>query len=179
MPERARTIGQLKNVRFVFWIVAASVAAADLWTKYLVFQRLPQLDSLPISVIKGFLRIVHSENRGGVFGLAQGSGFWLVFAICAALFVLWFAHRKDTRGLWTQIALGLVLAGAVGNVYDRIALGYVRDFIDVFWNRHHWPAFNVADSGICVGASMLAIYAFFIEPKKSTGKSTDTKSKSR
>ena len=178
MPTRAGTIGQLKKTRFFFWIIAASVAAADLWTKHLVFVRLPQLDSQPIVIVDGFLRLVHSENRGGVFGLAQGSWLWLILAVGAAIFVLWFAHKKETRGAWTQFALGLVLAGAVGNVYDRIAFGYVRDFIDVYWRTHHWPAFNVADSGICVGAFMLAIYAFFLEPKKPSGKSAGNKCKS-
>ena len=178
MPKRAGTIGLLKPIRIAFWAVAASVAVIDLWTKHLVFLRLPRLDSEPIVIIDGFLRFVHSENRGGVFGLAQGSWLWLVLAIGASVFVLWFAHKKETRGIWTQLALGLVLAGAIGNVYDRIMFGYVRDFIDVYWRTHHWPAFNVADSGICVGALMLGIYAFFLEPKKPTAKTAGNKCKS-
>jgi signal peptidase II len=149
----------------MFWAVAAVLAAADLWTKHLIFQRLPSLRSTPIVIVKGFLRIVHSENRGGVFGLAQGSAMWLVFGIVAGALVIWFAHRKENKAILLQIALGMIMAGAIGNVFDRVAIGHVRDFIDVFWQDHHWPAFNVADSGICVGATYLAIHAFFFMPK--------------
>ena len=149
-----------------FWGVGAVAAAADLVTKHLVFQRLPDLHSAPVVVVKGFLRIVHSENRGGVFGLAQGSWAWLVFGVVAAALVVWFAHCKGSRSLVVQVALGLVLAGAIGNVFDRVVLGHVRDFIDVcYWPGRHWPAFNVADSAICVGAACLAVYALFFAPK--------------
>ena len=158
----------------IFWAVAAVVAAADLWTKHLIFQRLPSLDSAPIVIVKGFIRIVHSENRGGVFGFAQGSVMWLVFGIAAAALVIWFAHRKENKTVLLQIALGLIMAGAIGNVFDRVAIGHVRDFIDVcYWPGKHWPAFNVADAGICVGAVYLAIHAFFFMPK-SDEKATST-----
>jgi len=123
------------------------------------------MSSAPIVIIKGFIRIIHAENRGGVFGLAQGSALWLIFGLVAGILVVWFAHRKDTKAVLVQIALGLVLAGAVGNVFDRVAFGYVRDFIDVcYWPGRHWPAFNVADSGICVGAAYLALHTFFTPP---------------
>ena len=150
-----------------FWAVAAAVAAADLLTKHLVFQRLPGRHSPPIVVIEGFLQIVHSENRGGVFGLGQGSTVWLVFGLIAGALVIWFAHRDENTGVLLQIALGLIMAGAIGNVFDRVAFGYVRDFIDVcYWPGVHWPAFNVADSGICAGAAYLAVHAFFFAPKR-------------
>ena len=147
----------------IFWTVAAVMAAADLWTKHLIFQRLPRMDSEPIVIVKGFLRIVHSENRGGVFGLAQGSAMWLVFGIAAGALVIWFAHRKENKTVLLQVALGVIMAGAIGNVFDRVVIGHVRDFIDVcYWPGKHWPAFNVADSGICVGAAYLAVHAFFM-----------------
>ena len=150
----------------LFWTVAALTAAADLVTKHLVFQRLPDAHSDPIVVIDGFIQIVHSENRGGVFGLFQGSGMWLLFGIAAGLLVIWFAHRRENRVWPLQVALGLIMAGAIGNVFDRLVFGYVRDFIDVcYWPGKHWPAFNVADSGICVGAVYLAVHAFLFAPK--------------
>ncbi len=123
-------------------------------------------DYPPIVIVRGLINIVHSKNRGGVFGLAQGSGLWLVFGVAAGAAVIWFAHRRESRAVLAQIALGLVLAGAIGNVYDRVEFGYVRDFVDVCWRSHHWPAFNVADAGICVGAIYLALYAFFLAPKE-------------
>ena len=174
MPGRAGTGRLLTRTPVIFWAVAAVAAAADLCTKHLIFQRLPALDSKPIVIVKGFIQIVHSENRGGVFGLAQGSAMWLVFGLVAGALVVWFAHRKENKALLLQIALGLIMAGAIGNVFDRVAIGYVRDFVDVcYWSGKHWPAFNVADAGICVGAVYLAVHAFFFMPK------SDKKAKGR
>ncbi len=166
MPERAGTVRLLSTLPGYFWAASVAVAAADLITKHLVFERLPEKLSAPIVVVHGFLRIVHSENRGGVFGLGQGSVAWLVFGVVAGGLVVWFAHRKDAKGLLVQLALGLVLGGAIGNLFDRLSLGYVRDFADVcYWPGKHWPAFNVADAGICVGAVYLAAHAFWFMPK--------------
>ena len=167
MPRQAGTGRLLRRLPLIFWVVAAVTAAADLCTKYLIFLRLPSLDSTPIVIIDGFIRIVHSENRGGVFGLAQGSAAWLVFGLAAGALVIWFAHRKENGAVLLQIALGLIMAGAIGNVYDRLVYGHVRDFVDVcYWPAKHWPAFNVADAGICVGAGYLAVYAFFFAPRE-------------
>ena len=157
MPERAGTVRLLSTLPGYFWAASVALAAADLITKQF---------SVPIIVVDGFLRIVHSENRGGVFGLGQGSVAWLVFGVVAGGLVVWFAHRKDAKGLLVQLALGLVLGGAIGNLFDRLSLGYVRDFVDVcYWPGKHWPAFNVADAGICVGAVYLAAHAFWFMPK--------------
>jgi signal peptidase II len=162
-----------------FWATALLLAAADLVTKSVVFRWLAGRGDRPVIVWDGFLQIVHAENRGGVFGLGQGSGAWLIFGLVAAAAVIYFAHRKDARSVLLQIALGLVLGGAVGNLYDRLAFGFVRDFIDVcYWPGRHWPAFNVADSGICVGAAYLAIHAFFFAPKDEEGKGTKHKAQS-
>ena len=157
----------MKHVRGWFWGTAAAVAVADLITKHVVFLHLPAKTSPAIKVISGFFHIVHGENRGGVFGVGQGAGaLWLVFGSLAGVLVIWFAHRKDTQVLLLQIALGLVLGGAVGNLYDRATFQFVRDFIQIYyWPGEDWPAFNVADSGICVGAAGLAVYAFFFAPK--------------
>jgi signal peptidase II len=137
-----------------------------------VFLRLPDLASAPIVVVKGFIEVVHSENRGGVFGLGQGSPLWLIFVFAAGGLVIWFAHRKGNERLLLQIALGLILAGAVGNGHDRIVFGFVRDFINVYYwpNVSPWPAFNIADSGICVGAAYVAVHAFFFAPRPENAK---------
>ena len=165
MPGRAGKGRLLDPPSVIFWAVAAVMAVVDLLTKHLIFQRLPHVNSEPIVIVENFLQIVHAENRGGVFGLAQGSAMWLIFGIIASALVIWFAHRKENKAVLLQITLGLIMAGAIGNVFDRVAITYVRDFIDVSWRGHHWPAFNVADAGICVGAVYLAIHAFFFMPK--------------
>jgi len=126
----------------------------------------------PDKIVEGVFHIVCVENRGGVFGLGQGSAAWVVFGLAATGIVIWFAHRADARPVGLQVALGLVLGGAIANLYDRLTLGAVRDFIEVYyWPGQPWPAFNVADSGICVGAGCLALYAFFFTTKpEDTGK---------
>lgn len=165
MPDETGKNRRVGTLLVHFWLTAVLAATADLLSKHLIFGHLAKTEQQPIYIIRGFLRIVHSENRGGVFGLGQGSSMWPLLGLAASLLVIWFAHREDFRNTRVQIALGLVLGGAIGNLFDRMVIGYVRDFIDVYVGEWHWPAFNVADSGICIGAFYLAIYAFLWMPK--------------
>ncbi|MDQ0650811.1 signal peptidase II [Pseudomonas cedrina] len=129
-----------------------------------------------IVVIPDYFSWTLAYNTGAAFSfLADGGGWqrWL-FAVIAlvvsAVLVVWLKRlgRDDT---WLAIALALVLGGALGNLYDRIALGHVIDFILVHWqNRHYFPAFNFADSAITVGAIMLALDMF---RSKKTGESVN------
>jgi signal peptidase II len=86
--------------------------------------------------------------------------FTVVPVIAVALIVL-FAVKLPLNHRFAQSALALILGGAVGNLIDRFNLGYVIDFFDVYWRDHHWPAFNVADSAICIGVGMLMLETFF------------------
>jgi signal peptidase II len=121
-----------------------------------------------VRIVDGFFHIVCGRNYGGVFGSGQGvPTVWLAVGALAGALVIWFAHKKDSRAVPVQIALGLVMGGAVGNLFDRVAFGYVRDFIEVYyWPGKAWPAFNVADAGICVGAAYLALHALIILPRQ-------------
>ncbi|MCK6186181.1 MULTISPECIES: signal peptidase II [unclassified Pseudomonas] len=129
-----------------------------------------------IVVIPDYFSWTLAYNTGAAFSfLADGGGWqrWL-FAVIAlvvsAVLVVWLKRlgRDDT---WLAIALALVLGGALGNLYDRIALGHVIDFILVHWqNRHYFPAFNFADSAITVGAIMLALDMF---KSKKTGETVN------
>ena len=119
-----------------------------------------------IVVIPDYFSWTLAYNTGAAFSfLADGGGwqrwlFALIAVVVSAVLVVWLKRlgRNDT---WLAIALALVLGGALGNLYDRIALGHVIDFILVHWqNRHYFPAFNFADSAICVGAIMLALDMF-------------------
>lgn len=119
-----------------------------------------------IVVIPDYFSWTLTYNTGAAFSfLADGGGwqrwlFALIAVVVSAVLVVWLKRlgRNDT---WLAIALALVLGGALGNLYDRIALGHVIDFILVHWqNRHYFPAFNFADSAICVGAIMLALDMF-------------------
>ncbi|MFO2464679.1 signal peptidase II [Pseudomonas sp. 15FMM2] len=119
-----------------------------------------------IVVIPDYFSWTLAYNTGAAFSfLADGGGwqrwlFALIAVVVSAVLVVWLKRlgRNDT---WLAVALALVLGGALGNLYDRIALGHVIDFILVHWqNRHYFPAFNFADSAICVGAIMLALDMF-------------------
>jgi signal peptidase II len=117
-------------------------------------------------VIDGYFDWTHLYNRGAAFSFLAGESGWQrwFFAAIAigvsAVLVVWMKRLKRDE-TWLAIALAMVLGGALGNLYDRIVLGHVVDFILVHWqDRHHFPAFNLADSGITVGAVMLALDMF-------------------
>jgi signal peptidase II len=122
-------------------------------------------DSIP--VIDGFFNLVHVRNRGMAFGLMNRpdtgiSQYFLIAVtiIAVLLIIIWaFKLKHGERGL--LFGLSLILGGAVGNLIDRIRLKEVIDFLDVYMGSYHWPAFNVADSAITVGAIWIASYIIF------------------
>lgn len=117
----------------------------------------------PVPVIPGLLRLAYVENRGMAFGLLADSPSGLVFALLVAisvatLAVLGFLLWRDRS--WSPLAgtgLALILGGAAGNFLDRIVRGKVIDFLDFSLGRYHWPAFNVADSALVLGAALLVL----------------------
>jgi signal peptidase II len=144
-------------------LIALAVIVADRTTKLAIQGSLNFFDN--ISVIPGWLRIIHTENPGAAFGvLADGnpwlrsgiligvSGLVLVF-VASALF----GRRSAFTGVTARFALSLILGGALGNLYDRIVHGTVTDFIEVYHGTWAFPAFNVADSAITVGAIFLLL----------------------
>lgn len=114
-------------------------------------------ESLPET---GFLRLTHVQNTGTAFGLFTNQAFLLtLIALVGLVIILLFYRYLSPASIVSSLALGLVLGGAVGNLIDRLRLGYVTDFIDVrLWHDFHWPAFNLADSAITVGAFTLAYF---------------------
>ena len=109
------------------------------------------------------LTLVH--NTGAAFSILRDAGGWQrwlftgVAILVSIVVVQWIRQTPPERRL-LLVGLALVLAGALGNLYDRVALGYVVDFIDVYYRQFSWPAFNIADSAICVGAGALILDAF-------------------
>lgn len=153
--------------RFWFWIPATLGLVADLVSKHIVFDALPRVAGQRVEVLGSWLVITMQRNRGGVFGILQGKGYLFVILTVIALgVVVWMLRQTDPGQRIIPLALGLVVAGALGNLFDRVFLGYVRDFIYV--ETIHYPAFNIADSCICVAAGLLIIDAF-TEEKKDTG----------
>lgn len=111
----------------------------------------------PIHVFP-WLDIIATSNTGMAFGLGQGASLWLVVGIAVAICTWLFLWLLRTRRSAEAIGLGLAIGGALSNVVDRLRLGSVRDFIDVYWQTWHWPAFNFADMAIVTG---LVIVIFF------------------
>jgi signal peptidase II len=115
----------------------------------------------PVAVIPFFnLTLLH--NTGAAFSFLSEAGGWqrwffaLVALVISGVILLWL-RRLPRDKVWLAVALALVLGGALGNVWDRLTLGYVIDFLDLYYRGWHWPAFNLADSAIFVGAAMLII----------------------
>jgi signal peptidase II len=154
------------------WLLGLSalLLLADRFTKIWVSRHVPFGDAIPI--IPHVLRITHWTNEGAAFSLFADTASpntvrWglVSFSLLAAVVVLIAMIRLGTRFTLTTTALALILAGALGNLHDRIAYGSVIDFIEVHIFSYHWPDFNVADSAIVVGACLLMLDSLL--PKKS------------
>ena len=155
----------LPPVRFV--VAALVILVSDIVTKAIVYRTLP-LGGPPIEVWGDWLRWTYIHNAGAAFGLFQGNRyFFIAVSLVSALVILYLAASRRYRDRWTPIALGMILGGAIGNLIDRIWLGVVIDFIDVGVGSSRWPFFNIADSGISVGVTLLAIRLLF-EDRSST-----------
>lgn len=139
--------------------VSGGVALADQASKLAVNAWLHMGQRIP--VIPGFFDITHWHNQGGAFGLLAGQGplvrgfFFFVLSFAAVLLLLYLYRKTPAASRWFSYALCLTLGGAVGNLIDRVRLGYVDDFLLFYVNTYYWPAFNVADAAVSVGAVML------------------------
>jgi signal peptidase II len=157
------------SARAPHFLLALFVVLLDRWTKRLVAAHIAMYSH--IQVIPGFFRITHTENTGAAFSLfADSPSHWktamlISFSVVAMIVVsvlLW----KQSRALtMTGIALSLILGGAVGNLWDRVASGRVVDFLLFYVKTYQWPVFNLADSAIVVGASLLVLEIIFVQPK--------------
>ena len=153
--------------RLWFFAVALAAAALDLWTKHVAFSHIPP-GGLEVSVIDGFFSFGRTTNKGIVFGLFAGAGpVFLVVSVLAVPAILFiFLSVKKPRWVLTA-ALALILGGTLGNMYDRVADGEVRDFIKFYWGEKVWPLFNIADSCILIGVLLLSLEMLFFDEKKS------------
>ncbi len=144
-------------------LLSAVVVVLDLWTKALASEYLLMYQPLP--VFPGFnLTLMH--NEGAAFSFLSTAGGWqrwflsIIAAVVSVVIVVWLVRLK-ARQHWLALALALVLGGALGNLWDRLTLGYVVDFIQVYYREWYWPAFNIADSAIFVGAVILVLDSLF------------------
>lgn len=149
-----QSTGKLIWLWLTIVVVLLDQLSKHLATAFLEFAR-------PVEILPVFdLTLLH--NTGAAFSFLAGAGGWqrwlfaLLATVVSVVLVVWLKRLKANE-TWLAIALALVLGGALGNLYDRVVLGYVVDFISIHYQRHYFPAFNVADSAITIGAAMLII----------------------
>ena len=145
--------------------VGLAVIVLDQVTKRVIRDRVHVRES--ISILDGFLNIVHARNPGAAFSFLADAPAWfrgpffIAITVTAIGVLFYVISRLPAEDRLIRIALGGVLGGAVGNLIDRLIYGEVTDFIDVHWHSHHWPAFNVADSSITIAVSAVILHSLF------------------
>jgi signal peptidase II len=157
---------QKKNVIFLSTVTVLIIL--DQATKYIIHAGMALHESIP--VIPGFFSITYVRNPGAAFGFLAGASptfryvFFIAVTIVAIGLILHYLRTYAAGDRLLTISLGMILSGAIGNLIDRIRFGEVIDFLDVYLGATHWPAFNVADSAISVGAFILFIH--LVQEKK-------------
>jgi signal peptidase II len=148
-------------------LIAGTVCIVDQLVKALIVSTVPVYQT--ISVIPGFFNLTHIYNPGGAFGFLSGSPselrhFFFVIASVVAMGLILFLYAKTPpdHGL-LEFGLSLIMGGAVGNIVDRIRIGKVIDFLDIYIKGIHWPAFNLADSAITIGIGLFIYHLIFKE----------------
>ena len=153
------------NTRFIAWMsIAMLVVLADQVTKWAIVEWVSLYEKIPLN---SFINLTHQRNTGAAFSFLADAGGWqrwffvaLATGVSAAI-VVWLWRIRNEGQAVLAAGLALVLGGAVGNLIDRITLGYVTDFIQVWFGNWPFPSFNIADAGISVGAAFLIIDALF------------------
>ncbi|GAB54433.1 signal peptidase II [Glaciecola punicea ACAM 611] len=148
------------GLRFL-WI-SAIIFILDQWTKYAIVQAMTLFESIQIT---GFFNLTYVHNYGAAFSFLYDAGGWQVYflsavALTVSALILWWLRQTTKEQLLLPVAFSFILGGALGNVFDRIMHGYVIDFLDFYYGTYHWPAFNVADSAIFIGAGLLILDMF-------------------
>ncbi|MDM7859737.1 signal peptidase II [Alteromonas sp. ASW11-36] len=149
------------GLRFV-WI-SVVVLVLDQWTKFAIVDSMRLYESIQVT---GFFNLTYVHNYGAAFSFLHDAGGWqrwffTAIAVVVSALLLYWLKQAPKQQLRLPIAFSFILGGAIGNVYDRLVHGYVIDFLDFYYQQWHWPAFNVADSAIFIGAALLIIDMLF------------------
>lgn len=157
------------SVRATYFLLALFVVVLDRWTKHLAATRIALYAH--IQIIPRFFRLTHTENTGAAFSLfAESTAHWktgllIGFSIIAMAIVIALLWKQSRPLTMTGIALSLILGGATGNLWDRVASGKVVDFLLFYVKHYQWPVFNLADSSIVIGAGLLVLEILFSKPQ--------------
>jgi signal peptidase II len=153
------------SARTFYLVIALVIVLLDRWTKHIVARRIPLYSH--IQVIPGFFSLTHTENTGAAFSLfADSNAHWktamlIVFSAIALVVVSVLLWKNHHAHMTTGIGLSLIMGGALGNLWDRLARGRVVDFLLFYVKRYQWPVFNLADSAIVIGAGLLVLEILF------------------
>jgi signal peptidase II len=159
--------------RIHYLTLSLVVILADAFTKWIVSTHVELHEAIP--VIPNLFQLVHVRNTGAAFGIGANTESHLVplllngGAITVFFVVVVYAFRSAASDRLLQVALHMILGGAIGNLLDRFRFGYVVDFLDFYLRDHHWPAFNLADSAICIGIALL-----FLDMRRKPGEKAST-----
>lgn len=144
------------------WLwLALLIFVADIGIKLIVMGNMEYGWENRIEVLP-FFNLLYVHNYGAAFSFLSDQAGWQRWLFTAIAFVIavmlacWM-KKQPAQEKWNNIAYALIIGGAVGNVFDRIVHGFVVDYLDLFWGNYHWPAFNLADSAICIGAVMIVL----------------------
>lgn len=146
-----------KDSGWRLWWLMLLVLVADQVTKQVVIANMQLFDSIDLLP---FFNLTYVRNYGAAFSFLSDAGGWqrwfftLIAVVISCVLAVWLARNSKTQ-LKLNLALSLVLAGAIGNLIDRSVYGYVIDFLHLYYQNWHYPAFNIADSAICIGAALL------------------------
>ena len=150
----------MRNKYLFLFVISSSLIVVDQYTKFMITLHIPL--SYSVNVVEGFFNLTHVRNSGVAFGIfseqnSQLKPYLLIFvSIIAIIAILVIFHQTGKEKRLVQGGLVLVFSGAIGNLIDRVLHKEVIDFIDIFFNNRHWPAFNVADACITIGVMLLA-----------------------
>lgn len=167
-PHNKKGLFQFKAHNLLWLGLSVIAIVLDQWTKWIAVNSLNYADPVPVLP---FLNWTLLHNYGAAFSFLSDAGGWQRYfftslaGIVSIVFVFWLMRMPKTLKV-LPLAIALILGGAVGNLIDRVLLGYVVDFIHVYYNNSHFPAFNIADSAITLGTILLLIDSFFLEKKR-------------
>ena len=151
--------GLFRDTGLRFLWISVVAFALDQWSKYAVLDSMNLYQSIEVLP---FFNLTHVHNYGAAFSFLSSAGGWqrwffTAIAIGISAVILWWLKQSPRSQKLLPVAFSFILGGALGNVYDRLVHGYVIDFLDFYVNNWHWPAFNIADSAIFIGAALLIV----------------------
>ncbi len=167
MSEKTPKLTQ-SGIRWL-WL-AVLVFIADIAIKLVVMNKMGYGWENRVEVLP-FFNLLYVHNYGAAFSFLSDEEGWQRWLFTAIAFIVtgmlsYWMSKLPAKEKWNNIAYALIIGGAVGNVFDRVVHGFVVDYLDVYWRSYHWPAFNLADSAICIGAAMIILDAFRKKPEK-------------